>query len=1212
MFWTFLATDGGAVRSARSAWKIGVLVSSLLFLGAVPSLSVTTTDLNSTTPQQLAQLLAGPGVTVSNVTFTGANVAGGSFSGGLADGLGIDSGVILSSGNVANAAGPNDSDSVTSSNGTPGDTNLDAIVGKGQTTFDAAVLEFDFVPAASTVSFRYVFASDEYNEFVGSFNDVFAFFIDGQNVALIPGTTTPVAINTVNLETNSAFYRNNDPSDLGTPTPFATQFDGFTTVLTAAATLTPNASHHIKLAIADTDDLAFDSAVFLQAASFVAQNLTISKTAPSSVASGSNLTYTITYGNASNTSATNVVIEDPLPTGTSFVSATNGGQLSEGGVVTWNVGTLPAETAGATVSFTVHVNATSGSVDNVNYTIRAQSVSPVTGAPVSTTITQVCPAIALSPSTLPGGVVGSLYEATITASGGSPSYTFSVVSGSLPPGLELSSPAIGDLPIVAANLSGTPTAAGTFTFRIQAVDANACAGSRTYTIVVESSGGCGAVGLSPSVLFDGFVGTAYGRTIRGVGGTAPYRFSVTSGSLPPGLTLSSGGDVSGTPTAVGTFTFRVRVVDSNECAASRSYTVTISCPPVALSPATLPPAAQGVPYSQTITALGRHGPYTVSVTGGALPSGLALLPSGSFSGAAAEVGTFSFTVTVTDANGCTSAQSYTLTVCAALTISPAALPGAIVGVIYSQTIVASGGTAPYTYAQTGLPPPMTLSPTTGLLSGIPTATGTFNVTVTATDANGCVGVANYILQVCPNLTLSPAFFPQGSAGTFYSQTLVASGGTPPYLYTAVGLPSFFTVSETTGVLSGTAPTAGAINFTATATDANGCSVSRDYAIVVADAPPVIADLTLSPAGPDGFTLSIAGTGFVEGAVVIINDVSYPATFISPMLLTVVLPASAIPATGSITATVTNPGTTGGTSNPATLTFCDPPGAPLDPTIEPAGNATAPPTGTDFLRVRWEPPASGPAPASYEFRINGDPYTVVVGATSAVVPPRGSNDPMTLFVRAHCNADVAGPEVASPTYSLAPPVANFTFSAARVGSPVNFTDTSSPQATSWLWIFDDGDTSTLQSPMHTFTTAGTHRVALIASNGSGSSQVIKEIAVSPSTSGGGAVTSSVRAFETADGGRWSLPGVKLAGSRHAWLALTSSETEETIVYLRLLDSDGLVVLERRLAIAPGQLAVNDVGAYGVEGTHNLEIVSSRPVVASLSQPDKQPSFGEGPR
>ena len=246
-------------------------VSCLLFLSAGAAFSITTTNLTSVTPTQLAQMLVGAGVTISNVTFTGANVAGGSFTGGLADGLGIESGVILSSGNIALAAGPNTDDGATGLNNTPGDANLNTIVGADHTTFDAAVLEFDFVPATSTVSFRYVFASEEYNEFVGDFNDVFAFYIDGQNVALIPGTTTPVSINTVNLTANTSLYRNNDPSDLGIPTPFGTQFDGFTVVLTATATLTPNVSHHIKLVIADTDDAILDSAVFLQAGSLFGQ-----------------------------------------------------------------------------------------------------------------------------------------------------------------------------------------------------------------------------------------------------------------------------------------------------------------------------------------------------------------------------------------------------------------------------------------------------------------------------------------------------------------------------------------------------------------------------------------------------------------------------------------------------------------------------------------------------------------------------------------------------------------------------------------------------------------------------------------------------------------------------------------------------------------------------------------------------------------------------
>ena len=280
-------------------------------------------------------------------------------------------------------------------------------------------------------------------------------------------------------------------------------------------------------------------------------------------------------------------------------------------------------------------------------------------------------------------------------------------------------------------------------------------------------------------------------------------------------------------------------------------------------------------------------------------------------------------------------------------------------------------------------------------------------------------------------------------------------------------------------------------------------------------------------------------------------------------------------------------------------------APVNPAIEPVGNPTGPVTATDFLVVRWQPPAEGPPPVFYEFRINGDSYTRVT-ETSTVAPPRGTNDPLTLFVRAGCSALVTSSDAASPTYSPAPPVADFTSSTARINSPVTFTDTSSPQATSWLWIFDDGGTSNVQSPTHTFTTGGTHRVALIASNGSGSSLTIKEVSVSAATSGSGAVTSSVRSFKTSDGRRWHLPQVAISGDRSLWLELTARETEtEAIVYLRFVDAQGQMVLERRLSIAPGQSAVNDIAAYGLEGIYTLEIVADRKVIPILAEPAEQP-------
>jgi hypothetical protein len=274
--------------------------------------------------------------------------------------------------------------------------------------------------------------------------------------------------------------------------------------------------------------------------------------------------------------------------------------------------------------------------------------------------------------------------------------------------------------------------------------------------------------------------------------------------------------------------------------------------------------------------------------------------------------------------------------------------------------------------------------------------------------------------------------------------------------------------------------------------------------------------------------------------------------------------------------------------------------PLNPTIRPLGNPTGPLTATDYLIVSWQAPATGPPPTSYEFRINGGSYMSASG-TSAVADPRGNNDPITLHVRARCNDQVTGPEASSPTYSLAPPVADFTFSAARVGSAVTFTDTSSPQATSWLWIFDDGGTSTVQSPAHTFSTPGTHRVALIASNGSGTSQRIKDVPVSAATSGGGAVTSSTRVFETSDGQRWRLSSVPVSAEGPVWLEIASDEKEEAIVYLRFLDSDGRLVMERRLSVAGGESAVNDVAAYGLDGLYTLELVSSRRIEATLRQP-----------
>jgi hypothetical protein len=228
-----------------------------LVLFSIPAFALKTTG--GLSAEQLAKALAGPAITITNAKITGAAAAIGTFSEGGADGLPIDSGVIMSTGDIASAAGPNVAQGTTGENKAPGDSLLDSLVSPFKTE-DAVILEFDAVTTTSSLSIRYLFASEEYREYVGSeFNDVFAFFVDGQNIALVPGSTDPVSVNTINHLRNVGLYTDNAPGS----NAFGISFDGFTSVLTAVALVTPNTSHHVRLAIADTSDAILDSAVFL-------------------------------------------------------------------------------------------------------------------------------------------------------------------------------------------------------------------------------------------------------------------------------------------------------------------------------------------------------------------------------------------------------------------------------------------------------------------------------------------------------------------------------------------------------------------------------------------------------------------------------------------------------------------------------------------------------------------------------------------------------------------------------------------------------------------------------------------------------------------------------------------------------------------------------------------------------------------------------------
>ncbi|NND75340.1 MAG: hypothetical protein HKN44_10075 [Ilumatobacter sp.] len=252
-------------RSTRAAALF--TAACLTIAGAVSALT-TTQDLDDgITADQLAQLLAGPGVTVANVTYTGDPLSAGTFT----EDTGIfsfASGVVLSSGWVDDLIGPNTDDGLSRTTTGGSDADLEALA--GVPTNDAAVLEFDFTPDADTIFISYVFASEEYNEFTNSsFNDVFAFFVNGTNCA-VTSTGDPVSINTINGgnpfgtdATNPDLYINNDPDD-----PAATidiQPDGMTVTLVCNAAVNAGVANTMKLAIADGSDSALDSWVLLSA-----------------------------------------------------------------------------------------------------------------------------------------------------------------------------------------------------------------------------------------------------------------------------------------------------------------------------------------------------------------------------------------------------------------------------------------------------------------------------------------------------------------------------------------------------------------------------------------------------------------------------------------------------------------------------------------------------------------------------------------------------------------------------------------------------------------------------------------------------------------------------------------------------------------------------------------------------------------------------------
>jgi hypothetical protein len=287
------------------------------------------------------------------------------------------------------------------------------------------------------------------------------------------------------------------------------------------------------------------------------------------------------------------------------------------------------------------------------------TVTDANSATASATFTlSIAPFAITTPSPLPSGIVGASYSQTLAVSGGSPPYAWSVASGALPAGLALSA---------GGSVSGVPAAYGTFSFSVVITAAGGFTAGQSFSLTVNPAP---LVIATASPLPSGLAGTAYSQTLTAAGGVPPYVWQISSGTLPPLLSLSPSGVISGVPATPGVSTFTISVTDAALHTASQTFSLAITLGTLAITtPSTLPSAVAGASYSQTLAATGGAPPYTWQVTSGTWPAGMSMSSAGVIAGTPAVAGTYTFSVQVNDGASETAARSFSLTVIGAGSLS---------------------------------------------------------------------------------------------------------------------------------------------------------------------------------------------------------------------------------------------------------------------------------------------------------------------------------------------------------------------------------------------------------------------------------------------------------------------------------------------------------------------------------------------------------------
>ena len=796
------------------------------------------------TAAEMADKLTGKGIKILNPSVTAATVSYGIYN-ATATNLNSPEGVLLTTGNINNAIGPNNTENKSTDNNFQGNTLLDQKTGK--TTYDAAMLEFDVIPSGNNINFKFVFASEEYEEWVGSqYNDVFGFYISGpgitgeQNIALVPGTSTEVSINTVNGNTNSAYYKkNNSNGGNGNSSNNTIQYDGFTKDLFANITVTACQKYRLKLIIADVSDRLWDSGVFIEKLESKGVSLTLANAGniPTLIegcnngsvvftrddvnASPLNLQFTLD-GTAINGTDYSQIGSSPAP-GTINNITIPANQAS----VSVNIQTIAdgiAEGAENIMVYLINPYCPGQIIDSLNIILNDALVADITPATDTLCLGGGVQLVATGGNTFSWTPASGLSNSNIYNPIASPTkttvYTVTTTAGNCTAkdsiqifvsDIALSFNTInvlcygGSTGSIDLNVTGIApfqyswTGPNGFTANTQDLT-NIKSG--TYTVNVLGSNGCSAIKevsvTQPNEIIVNISTTNSNHcqasngtiTVKAFGGKNPYTYQWSDGATGP------------TRKGLKPGTYIVTVTDGNGCTKSATAVVGNDNDSQVLT--------ANITSTPVTCYGGNNGTATVTVTNTS-PSELVgltyLWSNGATTATITGLTSGYYTVTVTNVKKCSSSYSVFVSqpksIVYSINTTNVSCFGGNDG---TAAINATGGTLPYTYSWATNPVKTTPS-VTGLTAG--------SYSVTVRDSNNCIITAKATITQPTLLTATVSsqtnVLCKGNATG--SATISTSGGTPAYTYLWTTNPAQ-TTATATGLTAGT--------YSCTVTDAKKC------------------------------------------------------------------------------------------------------------------------------------------------------------------------------------------------------------------------------------------------------------------------------------------------------------------------------------------------------------------------------------------------------